>query len=89
MRPGVGRQSVDPQHHAAPRDPRRPAAGEHRDPFDRMLVAKAMEKGLRIVSSDRGLRALGVEVVWGRGHRSEDVFIVEIGARDGLFRLSF
>lgn len=39
--------------------------GEHRDPFDRMLVAQAMVEGLRIVSSDRGLRALGVEPVWG------------------------
>lgn len=39
--------------------------GDHRDPFDRMLVAQAMVEGLRLVSSDRGLGRLGVEVVWG------------------------
>ena len=38
--------------------------GAHRDPFDRMMVAQAMVEGLRIVSSDRGLRMLGVEPVW-------------------------
>lgn len=39
--------------------------GDHRDPFDRMLVAQAMVEGLRLVSSDRGLGKLGAEVVWG------------------------
>lgn len=39
--------------------------GTHRDPFDRMLVAQAMAEGLRIVSSDKGLRLLGVEPLWG------------------------
>lgn len=38
---------------------------EHRDPFDRMLVAQATIEGLRIVSSDRGLTLLGVEPFWG------------------------
>jgi PIN domain nuclease of toxin-antitoxin system len=38
---------------------------EHRDPFDRMLAAQAMIEGLRVVSSGRGLRLLGVEPVWG------------------------
>jgi len=37
---------------------------EHRDPFDRMLVAQAMVEGLRIVSRDKGLKLLGVEPVW-------------------------
>lgn len=39
--------------------------GAHRDPFDRMMVAQAMVEALRIVSSDRRLRILGVEPVWG------------------------
>lgn len=39
--------------------------GKHRDPFDRMLVAQATIEGLRIVSSDRGLKLLGVEPLWG------------------------
>jgi PIN domain nuclease of toxin-antitoxin system len=38
--------------------------GPHRDPIDRMLVAQATVEGLRIVSSDRGLRTLGVEPLW-------------------------
>jgi PIN domain nuclease of toxin-antitoxin system len=38
---------------------------EHRDPFDRMLAAQAMLEGLRIVSSDKGLKLLGVESMWG------------------------
>lgn len=39
--------------------------GAHRDPFDRMMVAQAMVEGLRIVSSDKGLKMLGAEPVWG------------------------
>lgn len=38
---------------------------EHRDPFDRLLVAQAAVEGLRIVSSYKGLRLLGAEPVWG------------------------
>ena len=38
---------------------------EHRDPFDRMLAAQAMMEGLTLMSKDRGIRAMGVEVVWG------------------------
>lgn len=38
---------------------------EHRDPFDRMLVAQAMVEGVALVSKDRQLAALGAEVVWG------------------------
>lgn len=37
---------------------------EHRDPFDRMLVAQAAFEGLRIVSSDKGLKLLGAEPLW-------------------------
>jgi PIN domain nuclease of toxin-antitoxin system len=35
----------------------------HRDPFDRMLVAQAMEEGLTIVTRDRRLEAYGVPVL--------------------------
>lgn len=38
---------------------------EHRDPFDRMLVAQAMVEGVTLVSKDKGLREMGAEVVWG------------------------
>ncbi|WP_311028458.1 type II toxin-antitoxin system VapC family toxin [Mesorhizobium koreense] len=37
---------------------------EHRDPFDRMLAAQAVVEGLTLVSKDRWLGELGVEVVW-------------------------
>jgi PIN domain nuclease of toxin-antitoxin system len=36
----------------------------HRDPFDRVLVAQALQDELAIVSSDRVLRKYGVTVVW-------------------------
>lgn len=36
----------------------------HRDPFDRMLVAQALEEGLPIVSADRVFRRYGVERLW-------------------------
>ena len=35
----------------------------HRDPFDRMLVAQAMEEGLTIVTRDRRVAAYGVPVL--------------------------
>lgn len=35
----------------------------HRDPFDRMLVAQAIEEGLTIVTRDRRLHAYGVPVL--------------------------
>ena len=38
---------------------------EHRDPFDRMLAAQAMLERLVLVSKDKGLTGLGVEVMWG------------------------
>jgi PIN domain nuclease of toxin-antitoxin system len=38
--------------------------GAHRDPFDRMLVAQANVEGLRVVSSDEGLRLLGADPMW-------------------------
>ncbi len=36
----------------------------HRDPFDRMLVAQAVEEDLVVVSKDTALAAYDVEVLW-------------------------
>ncbi|HZL95372.1 MAG TPA: type II toxin-antitoxin system VapC family toxin [Vicinamibacterales bacterium] len=36
----------------------------HRDPFDRLLVAQALQDELAIISADRVLRKYGVTVVW-------------------------
>lgn len=38
----------------------------HRDPFDRLLVAQALEDGLAIVSPDPFFPGYGVTVVWWR-----------------------
>lgn len=39
-------------------------AGDHRDPFDRMLAAQALQRGLPIVSNDAALDPFGVTRVW-------------------------
>ena len=36
----------------------------HRDPFDRMLAAQALNRGLALVSNDAALDAFGVRRVW-------------------------
>lgn len=36
----------------------------HRDPFDRMLVAQALENDLSLLSADEGFDAYGVRRVW-------------------------
>ena len=36
----------------------------HRDPFDRLLVAQALEDDLTIVSADRVFHQYGVNVLW-------------------------
>ena len=36
----------------------------HRDPFDRLLVAQAMERNLTIASSDGKIPLYAVEVIW-------------------------
>ena len=38
--------------------------GEHRDPFDRMLVAQAQAEDATLVSSDAALKSLGGEMIW-------------------------
>ncbi|HEV8240350.1 MAG TPA: type II toxin-antitoxin system VapC family toxin [Thermoanaerobaculia bacterium] len=39
-------------------------AGHHRDPFDRMLVAQALEESLVLVTADRQLFPYEVPVLW-------------------------
>jgi PIN domain nuclease of toxin-antitoxin system len=39
-------------------------AAQHRDPFDRLLVAQALEEGLPIVSADAVFRRYGVQRIW-------------------------
>ena len=36
----------------------------HRDPFDRILVAQALEEGIPLLTRDRMLGAYGVEILW-------------------------
>lgn len=37
----------------------------HRDPFDRMLVAQALEEGLTLISHDPALSRYDVPILWG------------------------
>ncbi len=39
-------------------------AGAHRDPFDRLLAAQALEEGLTVVTRDPELAAFGCKVLW-------------------------
>jgi PIN domain nuclease of toxin-antitoxin system len=39
-------------------------AGEHRDPFDRMLIAQAQLEDIAIVSDDRVFDDFGVRRIW-------------------------
>ena len=41
-----------------------PALANHRDPFDRMLIAQAKAEGLTIVSGNSRFRSYGVPVIW-------------------------
>lgn len=36
----------------------------HRDPFDRLLAAQALEEGWRLITRDRVFRRYGVDVIW-------------------------
>jgi PIN domain nuclease of toxin-antitoxin system len=38
--------------------------GPHRDPFDRMLVAQALEENLALLSNDQALDGYGARRVW-------------------------
>ncbi len=38
--------------------------GEHRDPFDRMLIAQAQAEDLKIISNDRIFDAYSVQRIW-------------------------
>jgi PIN domain nuclease of toxin-antitoxin system len=38
--------------------------GEHRDPFDRMIAAQCLRRGLAVVTADAQLVAFGVNQVW-------------------------
>ena len=57
---GVARLDVEPGHCGA--------VGllpwHHRDPFDRMLIAQAMETGRALLSADSGLDPYGVKRIW-------------------------
>jgi PIN domain nuclease of toxin-antitoxin system len=37
----------------------------HRDPFDRMLVAQAVEEGLTVITRDAAIARYGVSTLWG------------------------
>ena len=36
----------------------------HQDPFDRLLIAQAMQESMTLVSVDKNIRAYPVDVVW-------------------------
>ena len=36
----------------------------HRDPFDRLIIAKALVDGIPVVTRDPAFEAYGVEVIW-------------------------
>lgn len=39
-------------------------AGEHRDPFDRMIAAHALRQNIPVLSSDAKLDAFGIRRIW-------------------------
>lgn len=39
-------------------------AGDHRDPFDRLIAAHADLNGLTVISPDPAFEKLGVDVLW-------------------------
>jgi PIN domain nuclease of toxin-antitoxin system len=39
-------------------------AGDHRDPFDRMLIAQAKLEAMPIVSNDQAFKPYGVTMIW-------------------------
>lgn len=41
-----------------------PVFADHKDPFDRLLIAQALIDNLPVVSSDKKFARYGVEVIW-------------------------
>jgi PIN domain nuclease of toxin-antitoxin system len=39
-------------------------SGPHRDPFDRMLIAQALQENLALISNDQALDGYGAQRVW-------------------------
>lgn len=39
-------------------------ANHHRDPFDRILIAQALEEGIPVVTADQIFRKYGVKRIW-------------------------
>lgn len=37
---------------------------KHNDPFDRLLIAQALEEGLTLVTADRAFRSYNVPLLW-------------------------
>lgn len=52
-------------------------AGEHHDPFDRMLVAQAREETMALLSNDAEFDQFGVERIWFVAYRPLLVVMVE------------
>lgn len=53
---------IEPKHALAVS--RLPFPPNHRDPFDRLLVAQALAEGMELVSADPKLDAYGIRRVW-------------------------
>ena len=39
-------------------------AGDHRDPFDRIIAAQALIEGLTVITRDPALATFGCKVIW-------------------------
>ena len=39
-------------------------SGQHSDPFDRLLAAQAIVEGLRVLTADPAIKALGAPAIW-------------------------
>jgi PIN domain nuclease of toxin-antitoxin system len=59
---GFGLLPIQPEH--AARVATLPFPRDHKDPFDRMLVAQALVENIRIASGDTQLDAYGVMRIW-------------------------
>lgn len=57
---GISRIEIDPVHCRLVQD----LPFHHRDPFDRMLIAQALEGGLEVIGSDDAFDRYGVRRIW-------------------------